>query len=212
MKILSVYDKEFARYGHVITGYDVAELMETLDSISPLPEMGTEYVPGNPVLEALPVAKQFAVNEYGGMPIQLGWCNGHNTKMNCLEYHRDSELNVGVQDFILLLAKREDLVDGILDSDKVVAYYCPAGTMVEVYATTLHYAPCSAKKGQGFKVVIVLPKGTNLAKPEYEAKNAEDELMTAANKWLLAHADSAEAASGAKVCIKGVNPDIADLI
>ena len=185
--------------------------MATLDKVTPCPD-GVDYVPEQAELQALPIEKELRNRAYGGMPIQIGWCNGHNTKMNCLEYHRDSELNVGVQDFILLLAKREDLVDGILDSDKVVAYYCPAGTMVEVYATTLHYAPCSAKKGQGFKVVIVLPKGTNLAKPEYEAKNAEDELMTAANKWLLAHADSAEAASGAKVCIKGVNPDIADLI
>ena len=132
--------------------------------------------------------------------------------MNCLEYHRDSELNVGTQDFILLLAKRENLVDGVLDADKVVAYYCPAGVMVEVYATTLHYAPCSAKKGQGFKVVIVLPKGTNLAKPDITVKNPEDEILWAANKWLLAHADSAEAAQGAKVLIKGKNPDIADLI
>jgi predicted NAD/FAD-dependent oxidoreductase len=84
--------------------------------------------------------------------------------------------------------------------------------MVEVYATTLHYAPCSAKKGQGFKVVIVLPKGTNLAKPDITVKNPEDEILWAANKWLLAHADSAEAAQGAKVLIKGKNPDIADLI
>ena len=38
MKILSVFDKEFARYGHVITGYDLSELLETLDRISPLPE------------------------------------------------------------------------------------------------------------------------------------------------------------------------------
>ena len=132
--------------------------------------------------------------------------------MNCLEYHRDSELNVGTQDFILLLAKREDLVNGELDAEKVAAYYCPAGVMVEVYATTLHYAPCSAKKGQGFKVVIVLPKGTNLDKPEITVKNAEDEILWAANKWLLAHADSSEAAQGAKVLIKGKNPDIADLI
>ena len=105
MKILSVYDKEFAAYGHVITGYDLTELLETLDRISPLPA-GTEYVPSNEVLEALPVAKLFAVNEYGGMPIQLGWCNGHNTKLNCLEYHRDSEVNLGTKDFILLLFAR----------------------------------------------------------------------------------------------------------
>ena len=212
MKILSVYDKEFARYGHVITGYDVRELLETLDQISPLPEIGTEYVPGNPVLEALPVAKQFAVNEYGGMPIQLGWCNGHNTKMNCLEYHRDSEVNLGTKDFILLLAKIDDVEDGKLDSGKVKAFRCPAGVPVEVFGTTLHYAPCNAAKGQGFKVIVVLPKGTNTAKPEITVKNAEDETLWAANKWLLAHAESPEAAQGAKVLLKGENTDIAGLI
>ena len=211
MKILSVMDPSFQNYGAVLGGYDVKELLETLDKVTPLPD-AVDYVPEQAELMALPVAEELKNNAYGGMPIQIGWCNGHNTKMNCLEYHRDSELNVGTEDFILLLAKREDLVDGVLDADKVVAYYCPAGVMVEVYATTLHYAPCSAKKGQGFKVVIVLPKGTNLAKPEITVKNAEDEILWAANKWLLAHADSAEAAQGAKVLIKGTNPDIADLI
>ena len=211
MKILPVTDPSFQNYGQILEGYDLKELLETLDKVTPCPN-GVDYVPEQAELQALPIEKELRNNAYGGMPIQLGWCNGHNTKMNCLEYHRDSELNVGTQDFILLLAKREDLVDGVLDADKVAAYYCPAGVMVEVYATTLHYAPCSAKKGQGFKVVIVLPKGTNLAKPEITVKNAEDEILWAANKWLLAHADSAEAGQGAKVLIKGTNPDIADLI
>ena len=93
--------------------------------------------------------QELAAGVYGGMPIQLGWCNGHNTKLNCLEYHRDSELNLGSRDFILLVAKREDMEDGRLDTAKVQAFHCPAGVLVEVYATTLHYAPCSAKKGSG---------------------------------------------------------------
>ena len=211
MKILPVTDPSFQNYGQILEGYDLAELLATLDKVTPCPD-GVDYVPEQAELQALAIEKELRNNAYGGMPIQIGWCNGHNTKMNCLEYHRDSELNVGTQDFILLLAKREDLVDGVLDADKVAAYYCPAGVMVEVYATTLHYAPCSAKKGQGFKVVIVLPKGTNLAKPEITVKNPEDEILWAANKWLLAHADSSEAAQGAKVLIKGKNPDIADLI
>ena len=211
MKILSVSDPSFQNYGRVLGGYDVKELLETLDRVTPLPE-GVDYVPEQAELMALPVAEELKNNAYGGMPIQIGWCNGHNTKLNCLEYHRDSELNVGTEDFILLLAKREDLEDGVLDTGKVVAYKCPAGVMVEVYATTLHYAPCSAKKGQGFKVIVVLPKGTNLAKPEIPVKNAEDEILWAANKWLLAHADSSEAAQGAKVLIKGENTDIAGLI
>ena len=211
MKILSVLDESFRPYGKVLEGYDTAELIRAMEAI-PLPESGTAYRPGIESLEACAVFGEMRDGAYGGMPIQLGMCWGHNTSLNCLEYHRDSELNVGTEDFILLLAKREDLEDGVLDTDKVVAYLCPAGTLIEVYATTLHYAPCSAKKGEGFKVIVVLPKGTNLAKPEFAVKNAEDELMTAANTWLLAHADSAEAAAGAKVLIKGVNTDIADLI
>ena len=112
MKIFSVYDKEFVPYGRVIEGYDLAQLLETLDAISPLPEKGTQYVASNETLEALPVAGLFASNEYGGMPIQLGWCNGHNTRLNCLEYHRDSEVNLGTTDFILLLAKMDDIENG----------------------------------------------------------------------------------------------------
>ena len=212
MKILSVMDPAFRNYGQVLTGYDVKELLETLDRVTPLPD-GVEYVPEQPELMALPIEKELRLNAFGGMPIQIGWCNGHNTKLNCLEYHRDSELNVGVKDFILLLAKREELdADGSLDTDKVVAFCCPAGVLVEVYATTLHYAPCNAKKGEGFKTIVVLPKGTNLAKPDITVKNAEDEILWASNKWLLAHADSSEAGQGAKVLLKGCNTDIADLI
>ena len=164
MKILSVLDPAFQNYGQVLTGYDCKALLETLEAVTPLPA-GVEYVPQQPELMALPVAKELASGAYGGMPIQLGWCNGHNTKLNCLEYHRDSELNLGARDFILLVAKREDMEGGRLDTAKVQAFHCPAGVLVEIYATTLHYAPCSARKGEGFRVLIVLPLGTNGPKP-----------------------------------------------
>ena len=211
MKIIPVTDPSFQNYGRILTGYDVSALLAELDRVTPLPE-DTDYVAEQPELMALPIAQELSSNAFGGMPIQIGWCNGHNTKLNCLEYHRDSELNVGVQDFILLLAKREDLENGVLDTEKVKAFRCPAGTLVEVYATTLHYAPCSAARGQGFKVIVVLPKGTNVGKPEITVKNEEDEILWATNKWLLAHADSSEAAQGARVLLKGANTDIADWI
>ena len=148
------------------------------------------------------------MNAYGGMPIQLGWCNGHNTRLNCLEYHRDSEINCGTSDFILLVAREDDIVDGSLDTDRVRAFRVPRGVVVEVYATTLHYAPCSAAKGEGFRVLVALPRGTNGPKPEMESLNDEDKLLWACNKWLLAHAESSEAAQGAVVALKGVNVDI----
>ena len=89
------------------------------------------------------------------------------------------------------------------------AFLVPAGTVVEVFATTLHYAPCSAKLGQGFKVLVALPRGTNTDKPQFAPKNYEDTLLTARNKWLLAHAESDEAKGGAVVALTGENTDIA---
>lgn len=148
MTIQSVFDPSFSKYGQVLTGYDLTGLLDTLERVTPVPE-GTEYFPEQSELMALPVCGELSDRAYGGMPIQIGWCNGHNTKLNCLEYHRDSELNVGVQDFILLLAKREEMADGRLDTGKVEAFLCPAGTLVEVYATTLHYAPLFRQGGRG---------------------------------------------------------------
>lgn len=208
MKIYSVMDKEFAPYGKVLGGYDTDSLMKALDETTPLPD-GVEYVMSEASLECTEVFGQLQNNAYGGMPIQLGWCNGHNTKLNCLEYHRDSEINIGVRDFILLVAKADDIVDGKLDTSKVKAFRAGAGQVVEVYATTLHYAPCSAKKSEGFKVIIALPKGTNGAMPNITAKNEEDKWLRACNKWLLAHKDASEAGDGAYIGLTGDNIDIA---
>lgn len=207
MKIYSVNDAAFAPYGKVVEGYDTAPVLAVLNESTSLTD-GVEYVPSEPALEKLPILQALRDNAYGGMPIQLGWCNGHNTKLNCLEYHRDSELNAGTQDFILLLAKQEEIENGVLDTQKVKAFLCPAGVMVEVYATTLHYAPCSADVQSGFRVMIVLPKDTNTDKPEITPKNAEDKMLWARNKWLLAHKDTTEAAAGAYVGLVGENIDL----
>ena len=209
MKIYSVNDKEFAAYGKVHTGYDVSDLLSALDKSTPLPD-AVGYVPSEAALENTKLFGLLQNNAYGGMPVQLGWCNGHNTKLNCLEYHRDSEFNLGTEDFILLLAKMDDITDGKLDTAKVKAFRAPAGTLVEVYATTLHYAPCHVDPAKGFRVLVALPQGTNTAKPEIKADGGDDAQLWACNKWLLAHVESSEAAAGAYVGLEGVNIDIAD--
>ena len=210
MKINKATDPEFTNYGRIIEGYEAEkkEILEALRDKTPIPE-GTSYVAEEPVLQSLPAADRITNTLFGGMPMQFGWCNGHNTRLNCLEYHRDSEINFGPGDFILLVAKREEIVDYKLDSSKVKAFLVPAGVMVEVYATTLHYAPCQAHKDAGFQVLVGLPKGTNVGKPEYTAVNQEDKMLRATNKWLLAHADANEAKDGAWVGITGENIDIA---
>ena len=211
MKIYSVHDKEFTPYGHVVTGLDTTELLDAL-ARTPLPETGTGYCPEEEELQELPVTVQVSEHLYGGMPVQMGWCNGRNTKLNCLEYHRDSEFNLGTEDFILLLARQEEIESGMLDTGKVKAFRVPAGVLVEVYATTLHYAPCHTDPAKGFRVLVALPAGTNTEKPDIRPLTEEDKLLRACNKWLLAHPDSAEAADGAYVGLTGENIDIADLL
>ena len=207
MKIRSVYDAAFKAYGQILEGYETAELLKAMEEI-PLPDAGTAYRPGIESLEACAVFADFRDRAYGGMPVQLGMCWGRNTKLNCLEYHRDSEVNIGTTDFVLLLARRNQIEDGVLDTEKVVAFRVPAGVPVEVYATTLHFAPCEVSEADGFRVAVVLPEGTNTEKPAVEAKNEEDRRLWARNKWLLAHPESRQAQNGAYIGLRGLNIDI----
>ena len=208
MKICSVYDAEFARYGRVHSGIESEALLREMEKI-PLPESGTAYEPSIAALEACETFADYRTSVFGGMPVQLGMCWGRNTKLNCLEYHRDSEFNLGLGDFILLLAKQDEIEDGVLDTAKVKAFRVPAGVLVEVYATTLHYAPCHTDETAGFRVLVALPRGTNTEKPALRGGSPEDKYLAACNKWLLAHSESAEAKNGAAVALRGENIDIA---
>lgn len=209
MKIYSVFDPEFKPYGQIVDGME-ATVQEILSVLKDAPQgPAVDYVPEYEPLQELPAMVEISEHCYGGMPVQLGWCNGHNTRLNCLEYHRDSEFNLGTEDFILLLAKQDEIADGVLDTAKVKAFKAPAGVLVEVYATTLHYAPCHCDPEKGFRVLVALPQGTNTDKPVIQNRTTEDKLLWARNKWLLAHPESSEAAQGAHVGLSGENIDIA---
>ena len=209
MKLYSVKDVEFRPYGRVIDGYDFSELISVLKDSSPCPDNGTVYVASDKKLESLDAAKILEANVYGRMPIEIGYCNGHNTKLNALEYHRDSEVNIAADDVILLLAKKEEVNDDYsLDTSKVKAFLVPAGTAVEVYATSLHYAPCHVKN-EGFRVAVVLPKGTNEAlSTKTEILTPKDKLLTHVNKWLIAHPEGG-CPEGSFVGLTGKNIDTA---
>jgi hypothetical protein len=201
MELKTVNDKSFARYGRVIKDYDLSDLMEAMKH-TPCPE-GVEYVASVPELEKTNTAKNIAMGYFGGMPIDVGYTNGHNWTLNGLEYHRDSELNIGVTDAVLLLGDLRDITDEYTyDTSLVEAFLLPAGTGVELYATTLHYAPCSYGNN-GFRVAIVLPKGTNSDLKEKPGGKGEGTLLFATNKWLMAHKDAG--IDGAYVGLIGEN-------
>ena len=164
-------------------GIDFTPLITELKK-TPVPD-GVDYLPSVKELESTEVMSHLSVKSYGEMPIQIGYCNGHNKMLNALEYHRDSEVNVAATDAILILGLVGDIRNLTYDTAKAEAFLVPAGTAVEVYATTLHYAPCGVD-GKGFQVAIVLPKGTNYPLKE-KHDGGEDNHITAVNKWLLGH-------------------------
>lgn len=201
MNIQKVTDASFGKYGKVLTDYDLSRLLKEMEH-TPLPK-DVIYVPSVEELEALPVAADFQRRAYGGLPIQIGYCNGDNHKLNALEYHRSSEINVAVTDMILLIGQQQDIeADYSYDTSRVEAFLVPAGTAIEVYATTLHYAPCTAAEG-GFRCVVILPAGTNTELTFAPGEDGEDRLITAKNKWLIAHEDAK--IEGAFCGLKGEN-------
>ena len=188
VKIKKVTDPAFRKYGKVLEGYNFGPLLKEMKH-TPVPE-DVVYVPSVEELEALDVEKDLKNRAFGGLPIEIGYCNGHNKKLNAVEYHRNSEINVAVTDLVLLIGHQQDIeADFTYDTANIEAFLVPAGTGIEVYATTLHYAPCHVNKS-GFQCVVVLPRGTNTEIDFPMPKDGEDGLMMAKNKWLIAHEDA----------------------
>lgn len=183
----------FRPYGRILTGYDLTDILEKMKE-TPVPD-DVIYVRKDEKLEESGLYEQMQSRMFGESRIQFGYCNGHNKALNALEYHRSSEVNIAATDMVLLLGLLQDVTDDFrYDTSKVKAFLVPKGTAVEIYATTLHYAPCNVGD-EGFRCLVVLPEGTNaeLDGRHDSLENApvsEDALLAACNKWLIAHEEA----------------------
>lgn len=207
MTIKPVTGRAFKPFGRVIKGYYLRSLLEEMEKTE-CPSDRVVYEPSVRALETLKIGGQLSEEFYGGMPIQIGYCNGRSHLLNAVEYHRDSELNLACTDLILLVGKRQDIGrDYTYDTGKMQAFLVKKGTLIEIYSTTLHYAPLSAGENESFRCVVVLPKGTNEPLPACRGKahTKEDRLLTHVNKWLIAHPESGLDKTGAFVGLKGEN-------
>lgn len=180
--ILQLDDTRFAKYGKVISGYDFSELIDALCGTPATDEV--VYVASVSELENVKIFSTLERHFYGQMPIQIGFCNGYNKKNDYVEYHRSSEINVAGTDMLLVLGEQKDIEGGKYDGTLCETFLVPKGTAVELYATTLHYAPVSVND-EKFKVAVVLPRDTNLDIEAIEPVCDEDTLLVAKNKWLI---------------------------
>ena len=215
MKVKQVTDTSFRKYGKILTGIDFSEIYNVLEEMD-YPE-DVEYAASFGPLEEPEFRQKLSNTLYGELSVEIGYCSGHNKMLNALEYHRSSEVNVAATDIILLLGHQSDITeDFTYDTAQLEAFFVPAGTAVELYATTLHYVPIGTKENDyAFKMGVVLPFGTNFplgvtlgAEAEKE-KLPEEKLLFAKNKWLIAHEEGGE--EGAFIGLTGKNISVEDL-
>lgn len=185
--INTIEDDCFKYYGRILRQYDFSELLPFMEKEAVEPIEGNCYYPSISKLEDTLIKKQIKEQIYGGQEIQIGYCNGNSNQLNGLEYHKCSEVTVAVTDLILILGHTWDVINNQYDTSKVEVFYLRKGQAVELYQTTLHFAPSRVTK-EIFKAIIVLTQGTNsdLDIPVLN-KEGEERLLFKRNKWLLAH-------------------------
>ncbi len=190
VKILSVFDDEFKTYGNVISNYDFSKLTTYMENNTDIPESGNIYVASVAEMESEDIVNTIRDEIYGGMPIQVGYCNGRNTTYNGFEYHKGSEINIAVTDFMLVLGHTWLIAkDGTYRIEDAQPFFVPKGTAIEMFQTTLHLSPCRVYD-EGFKGIVILPRGTNTPLESRPAnKVGENKLLLQKNKWVIAHPD-----------------------
>ncbi len=189
--VYEITDSRFARYGRILRGYETASLAALADRTTVIDGEKNAYVASVPEFEAEPVVAVLADAVYGGMPVQAGYCNGPNSKMNAVEYHKSPEIFIAVTDSVQILGLLSDVQDfRSYDTAKAEVFFFPAGCVIECYPGTLHFAPCKTEAG-GFKSIIILPRGTNTPAPvnALHAEDPETRLLFMKNKWLIAHGE-----------------------
>lgn len=209
VKIYSVFDNEFKTYGNVITGYDFSNMISYMENETAIPENGNVYFASVDELEKCTPFVEIQNVFYGGMPIQAGYCNGRNSTYNGFEYHKGSEINVAVTDFMLVLGHTWQIENNEFFVGNEKVFFVPKGTAIEMYQTTLHLSPCKVAD-DGFKGIVILPKGTNTPLDK-KVKNddLESQLLLQKNKWVIAHKDREPLVKqGAHIGLIGENKEL----
>lgn len=199
LAIRDLADPLIARFARLVPG-DFSSLIELADRLTGIEQDGNRYVASMPELEKTPAFAQLS-GHFGLADIQIGWCNGPNSRLNAVEWHKSAEIDIAVTDLVLILGAREDIDErGTIDSSRLSCFFLPKGAALELLPETLHFAPCKVSH-EGFKSIIVLPRGTNEALPANAFANGshaqgqqpatvpvpESRFLFMKNKWLIAH-------------------------
>lgn len=209
LNLYHINDNRFNSFGKVLNFNHFKELSSYLNSKTEIPENANIYIAHDDLLAKSLTDMSVYHDVFGDMPLQYGYVNGQNTKLNALEYHKSSEINIALKPLVLLFGSANDIENRTYDSSKLIAFYIPENTAIEIYPRTLHFSPFKVLD-LGFKCGVILPYGTNMefVKPVH-LDHDEDYLLFKTNKWLLAHPEHTKMINlGAFIGITGTNIEV----
>ena len=205
LKIYDIHSEEFKKFGRV-SDLDCSEMIRYMEENTEIPQEGHYYIPDDEKMHNFSLYQKAKEENYGLMDIELGYCNGHSNYLNGLEYHKTNEFNIAVTDMVIFLGMVKDIQEGKFDTSHAKAFFVAKGEVVELYQTSMHYAPVEVYKS-GFKCGVILQKGTNeITGIVDQNATGEKRMLFKKNTWLMVHPDYEEfVALGAYPGICGEN-------
>lgn len=208
INIESVFDKTFNPFGQILNLNCSSKLLSKLEKDTDIPEVGNIYKPFIREWEDEEIVNE--LSQYYDKKIEIGYCNGQNTKLNALEWHDCPEINIYSRDVVLFLSTLDNLDNSFsLNSKSVKTFFVPKNTAILLYNTTLHFAPCKVDK-DGFKAIIILEDQTNTEIEDnstlFNTGNPFNSLIFKKNKYIICHQDATNLTNqNVKANIKGIN-------
>lgn len=189
-QIRSLDDPLFKLFGKVLDQKEFSSLIHYMKTSTQMPESLNNYIAHDAEFEKALSNKDIYHDVFGDMPLQFGYVNGFNNKLNALEYHKSSEINVAITPLVLMLGLQKDIINHSFNSKNVHVFYIPENTAIEIYPSVLHFSPFRVQD-QGFKCAVILPYGTNMNFVKPKLSNHEENLyLFKTNKWLFAHKEN----------------------
>lgn len=189
LKLYSVNDTEFKRFGEILDSKPFEKFIEVLKSETEIPHEGNNYVTHHENLYHATSDTAVVHDIFGSMQLQFGYVNGKNSKLNALEFHKSSEINIMGSPCVLFLAHFEDIQEHGIDVSMIKAFYVPENTVIEMFPLTLHFSPCKVLN-TGFRCGVILPYGTNMEFIKAQGTcGKKTKYLFKTNKWLLNHPD-----------------------
>lgn len=204
IKIMLITDSKFLEYGSIIEDIDFSAVEKFMANSTIIPTNGNVYVADIVLLHSMEIHNILSSKYFNNNDIQIGYCNGRNTRLNALEYHGCKEVIYSLEDIALILGKQNIIKEDGINTSDLDIFYLPKKTPIALNEKVLHFSPIKTC-AEGFKTVIVLSKNTNV---KLENK-LYDDYYFAENKWLYVHEDAeALLQKGAKHGLVGENIEL----